>query len=82
MIKEPQAMPRSQSRLGVPAWTGVLVMWLVGTALMLTRLGLRIRTEHRDEQVAIGQNFVGPRPSFITQGVPVTFAKTRRSPAA
>jgi beta-lactamase regulating signal transducer with metallopeptidase domain len=64
-----------------PAAATLSVVWLLGTALMLTRLGLRIRTEHRDEQAAVGQNFVGPRPGFVAQGVPVTFAKTRRAPA-
>lgn len=52
----------------------LLVGWLLGTALMFTRLGLRLRAE--DREVPLGR-----RCSFLTGGVPVSFAADGQGPA-
>jgi beta-lactamase regulating signal transducer with metallopeptidase domain len=57
------------------------VVWLLGAALMLTRLCLRIRAEHRDTSVTASQGGLLSRPGFVAQGVPVRFAETGHAPA-
>jgi beta-lactamase regulating signal transducer with metallopeptidase domain len=61
--------------------TVLSVVWALCAALMLTRLGLRIRAEHRDTAAAASQNGRLPRPGFVAQGVPVRFAETGHAPA-
>ena len=55
------------------------VVWLLGATLMVTRLCLRIRTEHRDAQPSTGQS--QSRPGFLAHGVPVRFAESGHAPA-
>jgi beta-lactamase regulating signal transducer with metallopeptidase domain len=59
-----------------PAAAVLCAVWLMGTTLMLVRLGLRIRAEHRsttaDEL---------PKGGFLAHGIPVRFAGARRGPA-
>ncbi len=57
------------------------VVWLLCTALMLTRLCLRIRAEHRDTSVTASQGGLLSRPGFVAHGVPVRFAETGHAPA-
>jgi beta-lactamase regulating signal transducer with metallopeptidase domain len=64
-----------------PAAATLSVVWLLGATLMLTRLGLRIRTEHRDAQATAGQSVLEPRPGFLAHGVPVRFARSGQAPA-
>jgi beta-lactamase regulating signal transducer with metallopeptidase domain len=52
-------------------------VWLLGTALMLTRLCLRLRAERR-----AGQEFEDhQRPMFFAQGVPVRFGRASQPPS-
>jgi beta-lactamase regulating signal transducer with metallopeptidase domain len=55
-------------------------VWLLGATLMLTRLGLRIRSEYRDTQITAHQGALSPKLSLL-HGLPVWFAETRQSPA-
>jgi bla regulator protein blaR1 len=57
------------------------VLWLLGATLMLTRLGLRIRSEYRDTQATSRQTTPDERRSFLAHGIPVRFAATRQAPA-
>jgi beta-lactamase regulating signal transducer with metallopeptidase domain len=57
------------------------VLWLLGTTLMITRLYLRIRAEHRAAQAVAGQRTLDPRPNFLAHGVPVRYAGNRQGPA-
>lgn len=57
------------------------ILWLLGATLMLTRLALRIRSEHRDEQSTSRQTAHDERRSFLAHGIPVRFATTRQAPA-
>ena len=57
------------------------VVWLLGAALMLARLGWRLRADHRAARAAAGRGALDPRPSFLARGVPVRFAESRRAPA-
>jgi len=61
--------------------TTLSVVWLLCATLMLTRLCLRIRAEHRDTSVTASQSGRLPRPGFVAQGVPVRFAETGHAPA-
>jgi beta-lactamase regulating signal transducer with metallopeptidase domain len=56
-------------------------VWLLCVTVMLTRLCLRIRAEHRDTSVTASQSGRLPRPGFIAHGVPVRFAETGHAPA-
>jgi beta-lactamase regulating signal transducer with metallopeptidase domain len=67
----------SQGRIA----TMLSVVWLLGAALMLARLCLRIRAEHHDAQPTVGQSAPEPRPSFLAHGVPVKFAASGQGPA-
>jgi beta-lactamase regulating signal transducer with metallopeptidase domain len=55
--------------------------WLLGASLMLTRLSLRIRAEHRDARGARRQTDHHERPGFLAHGVPVKFAESRQAPS-
>ncbi len=57
------------------------VVWLLGATLMLTRLGLRIRAEHRHAQSTNRQSAHDQRRTFLAHGIPVRFAATRQTPA-
>jgi beta-lactamase regulating signal transducer with metallopeptidase domain len=57
------------------------VVWLLGATLMLTRLGLRIRSEHRDAQATSRQTPHDKRRTFLAHGIPVRFAESRQAPA-
>jgi beta-lactamase regulating signal transducer with metallopeptidase domain len=57
----------------------VLWVWLMGATLMLARLALRIRAEHRD--AAADQGAFEPKRGFLAQGISVRFADARRGPA-
>ena len=57
------------------------VVWLLGAALMLTRLCLRIRAERHDAQATSGQGALDPRLTFHVRGVPVRFAGSQQAPA-
>ena len=57
------------------------VLWLLGATLMLTRLALRIRSEHRDAQATNRRSAHDKRRSFLAHGIPVKFAATRQAPA-
>jgi beta-lactamase regulating signal transducer with metallopeptidase domain len=48
---------------------------------MLTRLGLRIRAEHRDVKSTSRQSAHDKQRTFLAQGIPVKFAATRQAPA-
>jgi len=61
--------------------TTLSVVWLLCATLMLTRLCLRIRAEHRDTSITATPSGLLPRPAFVAQGVPVRFAETRHAPA-
>jgi beta-lactamase regulating signal transducer with metallopeptidase domain len=61
--------------------TTLSVMWLLGATLMLARLCLRIRAEHRDTSISASQSGRPPRPGFVAQGVPIMFAEAGRAPA-
>jgi beta-lactamase regulating signal transducer with metallopeptidase domain len=56
------------------------VVWLLGAASMLTRLGLRIRAERRHVQAAAGQSGPEGLPTFRAHGVPVRFALGGQAP--
>lgn len=61
---------------------GVLcATWLLGTTLMFTRLGLRIRAERRDAHAMAAQDPGEPGRGFYAHGVPVRFAASRQAPA-
>jgi beta-lactamase regulating signal transducer with metallopeptidase domain len=62
-----------------PATPALGTLWLLGAALMLTRLCLRIRRERREAPV--GKSALDPRRSFFAHGVPVRFAGSRQGPA-
>jgi beta-lactamase regulating signal transducer with metallopeptidase domain len=57
------------------------VVWLLGAALMLSRLALRIRSEHRDTQSTSRQTAYDKKRTFLAHGIPVRFAATRQAPA-
>ncbi len=57
------------------------VVWLLGAALMLARLGWRLRADRRAARAAAGRGALDPRPGFLARGVPVRFAESRRAPA-
>lgn len=57
------------------------VVWLLGATLMVTRLCLRIRIEHRDAQATTGQRAHQLRPGFHAHGIPVRFAESGHAPA-
>jgi len=63
-----------------PSSAVILVVWLLGAILMLRRVCLRIRAEHRDAR-AVGHAAVDPRGAFMAQGVPVKFVGARQAPA-
>lgn len=59
----------------------VSVVWLLGATLMLMRLGLRIRFEHRDARSTSRQGAHDKRRTFLAYGIPVRFAAARQAPA-
>src|SRR5262245_33321148 len=66
----------THSAAAVPA----AALWLLGAAVMFTRLGLRIRAERREAQAA-GQSVSSPRLTLLAHGVPVRLSESRQSPA-
>jgi beta-lactamase regulating signal transducer with metallopeptidase domain len=64
-----------------PVAAVLCAVWLTGAILMLARLCVRIATERRSAQATVGERNLVPRRSFLTHGVPVRFAETRRGPA-
>jgi hypothetical protein len=56
-------------------------VWLIGTTLMFTPLGLRLAADHRDAPAAAYQSALSPKPSFLARGVPVRFADGQEAPA-
>jgi len=59
----------------------LFVVWLIGGALMFTRLCLRIRAERRDAQAMSHQHVCEERPGFLADGVRVKFAGGWQGPA-
>jgi bla regulator protein blaR1 len=57
------------------------VAWLLGAAMMLARLCLRIRAERRDAHAMAGRDPADSRETAVARGVPVRFAGTRQTPA-
>jgi beta-lactamase regulating signal transducer with metallopeptidase domain len=57
------------------------VVWLLGAALMLTRLCLRIRAERHDAPATSGEGALDPRLTLYARGVPVRFFGSRQAPA-
>lgn len=64
-----------------PAALVLCLVWLLGASLMVTRLCLRIRADHRDAQSTAGQGALNTRPGLLAHGVPVKFAESRHAPA-
>jgi beta-lactamase regulating signal transducer with metallopeptidase domain len=61
---------------------GVLLgMWLCGTVYMAARLIARVRRDRRDAAPDGHQDAAGPKPGFLTQGVPVRRSATGREPS-
>jgi beta-lactamase regulating signal transducer with metallopeptidase domain len=56
-------------------------VWLLGTALMLTRLCLRLRAERRAAQGLENHSGDQKRPKFYVQGVPVRFGLAEQPPS-
>ena len=55
-------------------------VWLLGATLMLTRLCLRVRAEHRAAGTKAGERTLEAERSFLAHGVPVKFGSRRRTP--
>jgi beta-lactamase regulating signal transducer with metallopeptidase domain len=64
-----------------PVALSLFVVWLVGAALMFTRLCRRIRAERRDARAMSGQGVHDQRPGFLAHGVPVKYAGSGQGPA-
>ncbi len=62
-----------------PTTLVLCAVWLIGASLMFTRLGLRIRSEHRSAR--LDQGVLLPKRSFLAHGISVNFAGARRGPA-
>lgn len=52
------------------------VVWLLGAALMFTRLCLRLRSERRAAEGRNYSNAAESESAFLVEGVPVTFGRT------
>jgi beta-lactamase regulating signal transducer with metallopeptidase domain len=73
--------------IGGPVWdmtqgrTAVVlgITWLTGALLMLTRLIMRIRKEHRDAQTLLAPT--NAASNFQADGVPITFGDEHSAPA-
>jgi beta-lactamase regulating signal transducer with metallopeptidase domain len=63
-----------------PVAAALCVIWLIGAALMLARLCVRIATERRGARATV-RDILPSRRSFLAHGVPVRFAGTPRGPA-
>jgi beta-lactamase regulating signal transducer with metallopeptidase domain len=69
-------------RIAQSPWVGVLtVTWLVGAALMATRLWLRLRVERHNARAISPGSAQGDTRTFLAEGVPVCFANNTRVPA-
>jgi beta-lactamase regulating signal transducer with metallopeptidase domain len=55
--------------------------WLLGAALMFTRLALRLRAERRRAQELEDHSGADRRPMFLAQGVPVRFCRASQPPS-
>jgi bla regulator protein blaR1 len=55
-------------------------VWLLGAALMFTRLCLRLRAERRAGQELGYQDGDDKRPAFFAQGVPVRYGRALQTP--
>jgi beta-lactamase regulating signal transducer with metallopeptidase domain len=55
--------------------------WAAGAALMLTRLLLRIRSEHLATRAPHARHALQSGPGLLARGIPVRFARTREAPA-
>ena len=74
--------------IGDPVWvmtqgrTAVVlgVLWMTGAFFMLMRLIAGIRKERREARVLDGLNDRGDTPSFVTDGIPVSFGDSHPSP--
>jgi beta-lactamase regulating signal transducer with metallopeptidase domain len=64
-----------------PAIAALWVVWLLGTLLMLIRLGLRIQADRRHAKTRAVQSAHASRPGFLAHGVPVSFAGSQQAPA-
>lgn len=64
-----------------PAAPVFCAIWLLGTALMFTRLFLRIRADGRNARLLDPQSVSHHRPSLLTDGIPVSFANHGQAPA-
>jgi beta-lactamase regulating signal transducer with metallopeptidase domain len=56
-------------------------VWLLGAALMFTRLCLRLRAERRTGQGLEDQGGDDKRPAFFAQGVAVRFGRAEQAPS-
>jgi beta-lactamase regulating signal transducer with metallopeptidase domain len=62
-----------------PTAAVLCLVWLIGATLMITRLGLRIRSEYR--HATVDQGVLVQKRNFLAHGIPVRIAGARRSPA-
>jgi beta-lactamase regulating signal transducer with metallopeptidase domain len=58
----------------------IFAVWLLGAAVMFTRLCLRIRAERSDSQALSRRGPSGETPVFLAQGIPVKYSATWRLP--
>jgi beta-lactamase regulating signal transducer with metallopeptidase domain len=56
-------------------------VWLFGAILMLARLLLRVRRDHRDARLAVGRNSSRLKPRFFAYGVPVMLSAMGEAPS-
>ena len=64
-----------------PAAPVFCAAWLLGTALMFTRLYLRIRADRRNARLLDPQNPAHYRPNLLAHGIPVRFGSNDQTPA-
>jgi beta-lactamase regulating signal transducer with metallopeptidase domain len=67
---------RNPSVLGL-----IALVWVLGAALMLARLAVRLQAERRDVRAASAHSTAALRGSFPVNGIPVRFVGTHQAPA-
>lgn len=67
---------RNPSVLGV-----IALVWLLGAALMLARLAVRLQAERRDIRAAAAHSTAARRGRFPVNGIPVRFVASQQAPA-
>jgi beta-lactamase regulating signal transducer with metallopeptidase domain len=61
--------------------TTAAAVWSLGAGLMLTRLFLRLRADHREARVTAATSAPDPSPGLLAHGVPVRFCAGGHAPA-